>query len=104
MGGAARAKAAGRKELGTSKTGKEVRVAGMQGQGSGEGERHTEAMSQRAWRHLTGAAKELAFPPRAVGATGAQGAAARGWHAGEDAAPALVGHSRLDATFQRFSP
>lgn len=33
----------------------------------GEGERHTEARSQRASRTLTGAAKELAFLPRAVG-------------------------------------
>lgn len=87
MDGAACAKAGGRKELGTFKTGKEVRVAGMQGQGLGEGERHTEAMSQRASRNLTGAAKELAFPRRAVGTTGAQGAAGRGWDAGEDAAP-----------------
>ena len=60
--GAAGSKAGGRKELGTFKTGKEVR-AGMQGQGLGEGEGHTEALSQRALRNLTGAAKELAFPP-----------------------------------------
>ena len=86
MDGAAGSKAGGRKELGTFKTGKEVR-AGMQGQGSGEGEGHTEALSQRALRNLTGAAKELAFPPGAVGTPGAQEAAGRGWHAGEGAAP-----------------
>lgn len=50
-------------------------------------ERDTPRLSQRASRNLTGAAKELAFPRRAVGTTGAQGAAGRGWDAGEDAAP-----------------
>lgn len=67
MNGAACAKAGGRKELGTFKNGKEVCVAGVQGEGSG-GRRETHlSRSQRASRTLTGAAKELAFLLRAVG-------------------------------------
>lgn len=54
------------KELGTFKNGKEVQVAGVQGEGSG-GRRGLFPRSQRASRTLTGAAKELAFLLRAVG-------------------------------------
>lgn len=94
MDGAAGAKAGGRKELGTFKTGKEVR-AGTQGQGSGEGQRHSKFPSQRALRNLTGAAKELAFPPspgsgdpRSPGGSGKGLARRRG-----RSSPPLMGHS-----------
>lgn len=61
----------------------------------GEGERHTEAMSQRASRNLTGAAKELAFLPQAMGTHWRTGSNRKGLgtEEGSQLPPLLVGHS-----------